>query len=125
MARKVQQAGIYKDAQDLWDVIYEGQFEMCQRDRPIMAVRLLNQTTNVMRYFALSYAQSNPIDKKNHTEAMLGEFEVLKTLIRKAKDKNMFKKEETKNRLTELIVKMDEGIERYHYKLVLNDYTLQ
>ena len=97
---------------------------MCQRDRPIMAVRLLNQTTNVMRYFALSYAKSNPIDKKGHTEAMLGEFEVLKTLIRKAKDKNMFKKEETKNRLTELIVKMDEGIERYHYKLILNDYTL-
>ena len=125
MARKVQQAGIYKDAQDLWDVIYEGQFEMCQRDRPIMAVWLLNQTSNVMRHFALSYAESNPADKKSHTEAMLGEFEVLKTLVRKAKDKNMFKKESTKNRLTELIVKMDEGIERYHYKLVLNDYTLQ
>ena len=78
-----------------------------------------------MRHFALSYTESKPADKKSHTEAMLGEFEVLKTLVRKAKEKNMFKKESTKNRLTELIVKMDEGIERYHYKLVLNDYTLQ
>ena len=124
MAKKVQEAGIYKDAQDLWDAIYEGQFEMCHRDRPVMAVRLLDMTERVIEYFAMSYTEIKPEDKKCFTQKMIGAFEVLKTLVRLAKNKNMFKTDSTKNRLTELIVKMDEGMEKYHRKLVLNDYRL-
>ncbi|MGM9759399.1 MAG: hypothetical protein ACI30I_04690 [Parabacteroides sp.] len=124
MAKKVQEAGIHKDTREIWDVIYKGQFEMCKRDRPVMAVRLLNKAEDILEYFCMSYKVSDPKDKKDYTERMLGAFDVLKSLIREAKDENMFKLDSTKNRLTELVVRMDEGMEKYHRKLVLNDYRL-
>lgn len=121
MARKVQEAKIYKDAQELYKAIYEGQFEMCQRDRPSMAVDLLKETREVIKYFALSYKVNDLERKRHYGELSMGSFEVLKTLIRMAIEENMFKTETTKSRLIDMVVVIDEGMEKWNNKLVLNE----
>lgn len=111
MAAKTAKTGIYIDAQKLYNVIYAGQFEMDKRDRPLTALRLLDHTERFIANFSLAY---NTDDKLAYIEKMIAEFEIIKFLCRFAITNGMFKKTYTIGGIKELIVKMDEGIVKWH-----------
>lgn len=110
MSAKTAKSGIYIDAQKLYDVFYEGQFEMDRRDRPTTALKLLDHTEQFIANFALAY---NTGEKEYYIKKMISEFEIIKFLSRFAITKGMFKKTYTISGVKELIVKIDEGVVKW------------
>lgn len=110
MTSKTAKTGIYIDAQKLYNIIYEGQFEMDKRDRPITAIRLLDHTERFISNFCMAY---NTEEKFDYIEKMMAEFEIIKFLCRFAISNGMFKRTFTVNGIKEILVKMDEGIVKW------------
>lgn len=107
---KRDKASIYVDAQLLLHELYDAQFEMDKRDRPVLAVRMLDHTERIIANFALAFESEN---KLQYIDAMLAEFEIVKVEIRFAFERFMIKSPGTVNRITELIVRMEEGIAKW------------
>ena len=107
---KRDKASIYVDAQQLLYTLYDAQFEMDKRDRPVLAVRLLDHTEQIIANFSLAFKSD---DKLPYVDTMLAEFEIVKVELRFAIEKNIIKSPSTINRITELVVRMEEGIAKW------------
>ena len=112
---KRDKASIYVDAQQLLYTLYDAQFEMDKRDRPVLAVRLLDHTEQIIANFSLAFKSD---DKLPYVDTMLAEFEIVKVELRFAIEKNIIKSPSTINRITELVVRMEEGIAKWRSYVV-------
>ena len=104
---KRDKASIYVDAQQLLYTLYDAQFEMDKRDRPVLAVRLLDHTEQIIANFSLAFKSD---DKLPYVDTMLAEFEIVKVELRFAIEKNIIKSPSNIRRLWESI---DAGWYRY------------
>ena len=107
---KRDKSSIYVDAQCLLHTIYQGQFEMDKKDRAVLAVRLLSHTEEIIAYFAMAFRTEQKLE---NIDRMLAQFEIVKVELRFAIEEHMFKNPVTINRLRELVVKMEEGMEKW------------
>lgn len=102
MARK-DKAGLYIDTQNLFAVLYQAQFELPKRDRPVIVNRMLGHCESIIGNFSLAYQSEN---KKGYIDSFIAEFEALKVICRFVID-NLLKNEKTKfkniKRLYEMI----------------------
>ena len=124
MARKINQSGIYVDAQNLFRLLYCAQFEMDKRDRPVMVTRMFDHTESIISCFALAYKEDRLAEKRKYIDDMQAHFEALKVLIRMAIDYEMFKKDTTINGARELIVRLSEGMDKWRNSMVLVEHPL-
>lgn len=67
---KRDKASIYVDAQQLLYTLYDAQFEMDKRDRPVLAVRLLDHTEQIIANFSLAFKSD---DKLPYVDTMLAD----------------------------------------------------
>ena len=121
MARKIDKAGIYVDAQDLLRTIYKAQFEMPKRDRPILVTRMLDHTEAIISNFALAYREDRPTEKRRYVDALAAHFEALKVEIRMVVEGGMLKEPSLVNAIKELTVKSYEGIEKWRNSMVISE----
>lgn len=108
MARK-DKAGLYVDTQNLFAILYQTQFELPKRDRPIIVNRMLGHCESIIGFFALAYQSE---DKESYIDSFIAEFEALKVICRFAID-NLLGNETTKFKIREQIARIDEGVARW------------
>lgn len=108
MARK-DKAGLYIDTQNLFAVLYQAQFELPKRDRPVIVNRMLGRCEAIIGYFALAYQREQ---KEGYIDSFIAEFEALKVICRFVID-NLLNNEKTKFKIREQIARIDEGVERW------------
>ena len=87
----VTKAGIYVDAQNMYDNLYKAQFFVTKSDRMALFPHMLNACLNVKSNFVLSYVASEPSRKLEFIENMISEFENLKSDIITMNRLNMLK----------------------------------
>ena len=107
---KRDKASIYVDAQKLFAALYEAQFDMCKRDRPVMAVRLLDHTERIIANFAVAFESDNKLEFVNR---MLAEFEIVKVELRFAIQQSIIRNPAHIKELTEIVVRLEEGIAKW------------
>jgi hypothetical protein len=118
MASKINKTSIYVDVQELFITLYDAQFEMPKRDRPIIVNRALGHCEMVAAYFALSYRTD---DKIKYTKLLFAEFEALKMNIRSIlrPDRPMIQNESTCNKIRNYIARIDESVVKWYKSLEL------
>ena len=109
MAKK-DESSIYIDLQELFKVLYRGQFGCDKRDRIALFNRMMDHNEKCITYFSLAFDSS---DKIHQVEMLVGEFDILKVECRMAIDIEIIKQESLKNQIREYIVKIQDGIDKW------------
>lgn len=105
-------ASLYVDTQELFRILYDAQFEIPKRDRPVLATRVLDHSEKICAYFALSYHTE---EKLKYTDLFIAEFEALKICLRMMMrpDFPIIRKESICNQIRDYLAKIDESVVKW------------
>src|SRR5574344_705530 len=103
--------GIYVDVYNLYNVIFEAQFQMTKTNRIILGDKMLQKCEDLFGHIAMA---NNLRDRRiEYIDTFISEFETLKIELRLACEKSIVSEDKTKLALFSHVARIDEGIGKW------------